>query len=82
MVNFCPVCKREYRQKAGCQTGWCPASPGALVRMLDEDPDQIRQEQYLQKRMNRICRVEVGDVYQNIDEEKGGVSRPSTFSRF
>jgi hypothetical protein len=43
-VNYCPVCKREYKDMGGKQTGLCPVCRSTLVQLRDEAMDKVRRE--------------------------------------
>jgi rRNA maturation endonuclease Nob1 len=41
-VNFCPVCKREYREMGTVQTRHCPVCGSALVQISENELNQER----------------------------------------
>jgi len=43
-VNYCPVCKREYKDMGGNQTGLCPVCGSTLVQLPDDAMDKVRRE--------------------------------------
>jgi len=43
-VNYCPVCKREYKEMSGGETRHCPVCGSRLIQISDEAIMQVRQE--------------------------------------
>ncbi len=43
-MNYCPVCKREYKQLTWNQTGLCPTCGTRLQMISDEDLEQVRKK--------------------------------------
>ncbi len=43
-MNYCPVCKREYKQMSVNKTRRCPTCGSMLVRISDDELDHIRQK--------------------------------------
>jgi rRNA maturation endonuclease Nob1 len=43
-MNYCPVCKREYRQLNRNQTGLCPVCGSRLRMISDEALEKVRNE--------------------------------------
>jgi hypothetical protein len=43
-VNYCPVCKREYKETGGHETRNCPVCGSMLVQISENNMDQVRQD--------------------------------------
>jgi rRNA maturation endonuclease Nob1 len=48
-MNYCPVCKREYKQMSVDQTRRCPICGSTLVQISDVEMDQVRQKNIRKK---------------------------------
>jgi rRNA maturation endonuclease Nob1 len=48
-VNYCPVCKREYKEMHGRKTGHCPVCGSTLVQISDDKMDQMHQKNIRKK---------------------------------
>jgi len=44
MVNYCPVCKREYKESGASRTGRCPVCGSTLELISDRDINSVREE--------------------------------------
>ena len=49
MVNYCPVCKREYTQKSRHQTGLCPVCVSMRVRIPDDALETVHRKNIRKK---------------------------------
>jgi rRNA maturation endonuclease Nob1 len=49
IVNYCPVCKREYQQNTGYQTGSCPVCGTRLVQITDDEMEIVRRDHLKKK---------------------------------
>ncbi|MGB7788150.1 heavy metal-binding domain-containing protein [Methanoregula sp.] len=43
-MNYCPVCKREYKEVKGKQTGRCPVCGTDLVQISESEMAVVRRE--------------------------------------
>ncbi len=43
-VNYCPVCKREYKEMSGNQTRRCPVCGSTRVQIPDDTITQMHRE--------------------------------------
>lgn len=43
-MNYCPVCKREYKQLNWNQTGFCPTCGTRLRMISDADLEIVRKK--------------------------------------
>jgi len=48
-MNYCPVCKREYKQMSVHQTRRCPTCGSMLVQISDDTMDQVREKNIRKK---------------------------------
>jgi len=44
MVNYCPVCKREYRESGAHRTGLCPVCGSTLELISEHEIDKVRKK--------------------------------------
>jgi hypothetical protein len=49
IVNYCSVCKREYKEKNGRQTRHCPTCGTTLVQISDDSMDRVRRDKLPKK---------------------------------
>jgi rRNA maturation endonuclease Nob1 len=48
-MNYCPVCKREYKETGVKQTRRCPVCGSTLVKISDDTMNQVRQKNIRKK---------------------------------
>jgi rRNA maturation endonuclease Nob1 len=48
-MNYCPLCKREYKEMGVKQTRHCPVCGSMLVKVSDDIMDLVRQENIRKK---------------------------------
>jgi len=48
-MNYCPVCKREYKEMSGKQTMHCPLCGSSLIRISDDEMNRVRRENIQKK---------------------------------
>jgi rRNA maturation endonuclease Nob1 len=42
-MNYCPVCKREYKEMGGNKTLQCPVCGSTLVWISDDEMERVRR---------------------------------------
>ena len=48
-MNYCPVCKREYREMGRNETGNCPVCGSWLIRISDDEMNGVHRENIQKK---------------------------------